>query len=193
MNYKQRKFCREYLKDGKATQAAKRAGYSPKTAYSKGSQLLKIVEVKKYLADFAAKLLEREKEGLEYDLIHQLRAIALADVTDDIKIETFEYQVPIFNKKGKDTGKKETKKAQRVAIKDSDQFKHGRAVSSIQQTKDGIKITYASKEKAIELLGKTIGIFVDKTDITVRNDNPEGNKNAISGFVPFKGADVSEK
>lgn len=34
---KQKKFCDEYLKLGNATQAAKNAGYSEKTAMSKGT------------------------------------------------------------------------------------------------------------------------------------------------------------
>ena len=42
---KRRKFIQEYLKDFNATQAAKRAGYSERTAYSQGSRLLKIVEI----------------------------------------------------------------------------------------------------------------------------------------------------
>lgn len=42
---KQDLFCLEYLKDLNATQAAKRAGYSEKTAYSIGSELLKKPEI----------------------------------------------------------------------------------------------------------------------------------------------------
>lgn len=45
MNDKQRAFVREYLIDRNATQAAIRAGYSEKTAYSIGQRLLKNVEV----------------------------------------------------------------------------------------------------------------------------------------------------
>ena len=45
MTDKQAKFIAEYSKDFNATQAAIRAGYSPKTAYSIGQRLLKNVEV----------------------------------------------------------------------------------------------------------------------------------------------------
>ena len=59
MTGKQAKFISEYTKDFNATQAAIRAGYSPKTAYSIGQRLLKNVEVqavmkehrKKFIAD----------------------------------------------------------------------------------------------------------------------------------------------
>jgi phage terminase small subunit len=39
-------FAAEYLVDSNATQAAIRAGYSERTAYSQGSRLLKDVEVR---------------------------------------------------------------------------------------------------------------------------------------------------
>ena len=45
MTDKQAKFIAEYSKDFNATQAAIRAGYSAKTAYSIGQRLLKNVEV----------------------------------------------------------------------------------------------------------------------------------------------------
>ncbi len=49
MTSKQKRFCTEYLIDCNATQAAIRAGYSAKTAYSVGQRMLKNVEVKKYI------------------------------------------------------------------------------------------------------------------------------------------------
>lgn len=49
MNARQKKFCDEYLVDNNATQAAIRAGYSPKTAYSQGQRMLKNDETKTYI------------------------------------------------------------------------------------------------------------------------------------------------
>lgn len=46
MTPKQESFAREYTIDGNATQAAIRAGYSAKTAYSAGQRLLSNVEVR---------------------------------------------------------------------------------------------------------------------------------------------------
>ena len=51
MNEKQKNFAQEYIKDKNATQAAIRAGYSEKTAYSIGQRLLKNVEIKNYIND----------------------------------------------------------------------------------------------------------------------------------------------
>ena len=49
LTVKQKKFCEEYLIDCNATQAAIRAGYSKKTAYSIGEQNLKKLEIKTYI------------------------------------------------------------------------------------------------------------------------------------------------
>ncbi len=46
---KQQRFCEEYPVDLNATQAAIRAGYSERTAYSQGQRLLKHVEIQKII------------------------------------------------------------------------------------------------------------------------------------------------
>ena len=55
---KQQRFCDEYLIDLNATQAAIRAGYSKKTAYSIGNENLMKPELKKYIDD---RMAEKEK------------------------------------------------------------------------------------------------------------------------------------
>lgn len=56
---KQKRFCDEYLVDLNATQAAIRAGYSRKTAYSIGVENLKKPEIKKYIEQ---RMAEKEKD-----------------------------------------------------------------------------------------------------------------------------------
>lgn len=51
LNERQMRFVDEYMIDLNATQAAIRAGYSVKTAYSQGQRLLKNVEIKTELAE----------------------------------------------------------------------------------------------------------------------------------------------
>ncbi|EPP8914178.1 terminase small subunit, partial [Acinetobacter baumannii] len=58
---KQQRFVDEYLIDRNATQAAIRAGYSAKTAYSIGEQNLKKLEVKKAIEEGEKELAERNK------------------------------------------------------------------------------------------------------------------------------------
>lgn len=50
---KQQAFCDNYIVSHNATEAAIKAGYSKKTAYSQGQRLLKNVEIKKYLQEHA--------------------------------------------------------------------------------------------------------------------------------------------
>lgn len=55
MNVRQQKFCDYYLQSCNATDAAKKAGYSERTAYSIGEENLKKPEIKKYLAEHGKK------------------------------------------------------------------------------------------------------------------------------------------
>ena len=55
MTEKQKMFCMEYTQDMNATQAAIRAGYSEKTAYSQGHDLLKKPEIKAVIDAILAK------------------------------------------------------------------------------------------------------------------------------------------
>ena len=50
LNEKQKAFCEYYAACFNATEAAKKAGYSQKTAYSHGQRLLKNVETQNYLS-----------------------------------------------------------------------------------------------------------------------------------------------
>lgn len=70
LNHKQKQFYKEWLIDANATQAAIRAGYSKKTAYSQGQRLLKNVEGQEYLAELMAEkeseLIASQDEVLKY-------------------------------------------------------------------------------------------------------------------------------
>lgn len=54
MTPKQERFCKEYIIDCNATQAAERAGYSKKTAYTIGQKLTKKSEISNYIAGLMA-------------------------------------------------------------------------------------------------------------------------------------------
>ncbi len=72
MNDKQQRFAEEYLIDSNATQAAIRAGYSAKTAYSQGQRLLSHVEIKGAIQDMQAEHRERTAVTVE-SITEQLR------------------------------------------------------------------------------------------------------------------------
>ncbi len=70
MTPKQQKFCDEYLISGNATDAAIKAGYSPKTAYSIGNENLKKPEIRAYIDEQLERLHDAKtadaREVLEY-------------------------------------------------------------------------------------------------------------------------------
>ncbi|OTS09662.1 terminase small subunit [Acinetobacter pittii] len=75
---KQQRFVDEYLIDRNATQAAIRAGYSAKTAYSIGEQNLKKLEVKKAIEEGEKELAERNKITQD-KVLNRLWKMATAD------------------------------------------------------------------------------------------------------------------
>jgi Phage terminase, small subunit len=56
LNEMQKRFADYYLETGNATESAKRAGYSKKTARSQGQRLLTNVDIKNYIEERATKL-----------------------------------------------------------------------------------------------------------------------------------------
>ncbi len=74
MNERRKKFADEYLIDCNATQAAIRAGYSKKTAYSQGERLLKNVEVQNYISE-TMKQLADEKIATADEVIQYLTSV----------------------------------------------------------------------------------------------------------------------
>ena len=81
LNDKQQRFCDEYLIDLNATQAAIRAGYSPKTAEAQSSRLLTNVKVKAFIEQAKQQRSERTKIDADW-LLQRLAAEATADLAD---------------------------------------------------------------------------------------------------------------
>ncbi len=66
------RFCQEYIKDLNGTQAAIRAGYSPKTARVKASQLLVVPEVQDRVAELKAGVADRNEISVD-EIVANLR------------------------------------------------------------------------------------------------------------------------
>ncbi len=81
MNAKQRKFANEYLIDCNATQAAIRAGYNEKTAYSQGQRMLKNVEVKAYV-DEQLEILHSQKTADAKEVLEYLTSVMRGEKTE---------------------------------------------------------------------------------------------------------------
>ena len=78
---KQRAFCDYYIESGNATEAAKKAGYSEKTAHVLGGQTLKKVAVKQYIAQRMQP--EQEKRIASADEVLQFLSDVMAGKVKD--------------------------------------------------------------------------------------------------------------
>lgn len=65
LNARQKAFCEFYVVCGNATEAAKKAGYSEKTAYSMGNENLRKPELKTYIDDLMSKMEEKRMASAE--------------------------------------------------------------------------------------------------------------------------------
>jgi phage terminase small subunit len=172
LNPKQKRFVEEYLIDLNATQAAIRAGYSVKTAEQLGYQLLQKTSVSEAIAKAMAE--RSRRTGISQDrIIQQLAKIAFSDMKDVLEWGTVE--VPIINPLTGQTlvdedGMDRVEYVTRVRLKESDQV-DGTVIQEISETQKGGGVTHTVKlndrMKALELLGKHLGMWTDKQQIEV--------------------------
>ena len=81
MNARQKRFCDEYLIDCNATQAAIRAGYSPKTAKQIGQENLTKPDLKKYI-DEQLERIHNEKTADAQEVLEYLTAVMRGQHTE---------------------------------------------------------------------------------------------------------------
>lgn len=143
---KQRKFVSEYLKDLNATQAAIRAGYSQKTADRIGPQLIGKTWVREAI-EAAQKRREKRTEITQDRVVQELARIAFGNSRS----------VMSWTASG-------------MRLRNSDDLTEDEAaiVSEVRETttKDGgsMALKTHDKLKALELLGKHLGMFEKKPE-----------------------------
>nr|DAZ41810.1 MAG TPA: Terminase small subunit [Caudoviricetes sp.] len=145
---KQQRFVDEYLIDLNATQAAIRAGYSAKTANEQGCQNLAKLSIQQAIAE---KMAERSKRtGINQDrIVLELAKIAFVKMTD------------IVDEEGRirpDATDDDLSCIESVKYKES---------SSMNGDSVEREVKISSKLKALELLGKHLGMWNDKIDVNV--------------------------
>jgi phage terminase small subunit len=145
---KQKAFVQEYLIDLNATQAAIRAGYSPKYADREGHKLVENSRVSEAIAESMAE--RSRRTGINQDrIVQELARIAFVKITDvvdsDGEINT--------NASDDDLACIESYK-----VEDSD---------SVNGSSSKREVKLASKIKALELLGKHVGMWNDKIQVDV--------------------------
>lgn len=168
---KQKRFCVEYLIDLNATAAALRAGYSSKTARFIGNENL----TKPYIqAKIQQEMDERTKrtEVTADKVVLELARIAFCNVTDIARIVTKPVKKQEWNPATNQYEEIEVLE-QFVELVDTDQLPDEKkaAIQSIKQTRNGIVVETYDKVKALELLGRHLGMFTDNLKVQ-HVDNP---------------------
>ncbi|WP_063655218.1 terminase small subunit [Candidatus Arsenophonus triatominarum] len=155
---KQEAFCREYLIDLNATQAAIRAGYSEKTARRIGSENVTKLDIQKRIQD----LMEERKNRIEVNADYVLKRLVDIDQMDVLDI---------LNESGDLKPIKEWPKVWRTTLSGLD-------IATIQvKGKDALlkKIKWPDKIKNLELLGKHITVQAFREQVSNEHTGKEGN------------------
>ena len=140
---KHKAFAEAYLSNGgNAYRAALTAGYSESFARAKSYQLLEREDIQDYIAQ-RRKQMARRAVSPERVLL-ELAAIGFANATDLVTIQGGELVVADTQDVPADTRK---------------------AIVGMKQGQGGIEIKMADKVKALELMGKNLGIFRERVDI----------------------------
>jgi phage terminase small subunit len=150
---KQEMFCKEYLVDLNATQAAIRAGYSKKTAQKIGSENL----LKPLIANQIQILFDTRAEKVELNSEYVVKRLQSIDEMDVIEILDDEMNIKPIS---------EWPKTWRTSISGIDlteisgNNKEEKTISLLK------KIKWPDKVKNLELLGRHFKLFTDKVDLT---------------------------
>lgn len=146
---KQRRFVDEYLIDLNATQAAIRAGYSVKTAKDIGCQNLAKLNIQQAISE---KMAERSKRtGVNQDrIVLELAKIAFVNAADVIDSDDASIKAGAT---ADDTAAIQSVKVKVIPTKEGEGVER--------------EIRLNDKLKALELLGKHLGMWNDKLDVNV--------------------------
>jgi len=146
---KQQRFIDEYLIDLNATQAAIRAGYSVKTAKDIGCQNLAKLNIQQAISE---KMAERSKRtGVNQDrIVLELAKIAFVNAADVIDSDDATIKAGAT---ADDTAAIQSVKVKVIPTKEGEGVER--------------EIRLNDKLKALELLGKHLGMWNDKLDVNV--------------------------
>lgn len=156
LNRQRRLFVTEFLVDRNATQAAIRAGYSPKTAASQGHRLLRNAEILEAIKVGFEQIIQRV-ELTEDMVLRRLMAIAFADLRDVVQ----------WDESG------EIRMIPSAALSDdaAAALREVRSTTSTVTFKDGGErstvykaVKFHDQIKALELLGKYLKMFVEQLE-----------------------------
>lgn len=172
---KRARFVEEYLIDSNGTQAAIRAGYSPKTAQMQASQLLTYPGVADAVAAGRARLAEQSTVKAE-DVIRELAKLGFANMEHYTRVNGLGDMVIDLSDLTSD---------QMAAISEITVETYTDGKGEDAETVKRTKFKLADKRAALVDLGKHLGLFTDKQSIKL-----EGNMShdwTVKVIAPPKG------
>ena len=171
---KQQRFCDEYLIDLNATQAAIRAGYSEKNADKIGHELLGKTRVSEYIAERKADRIERT-EITQDMVLRELANIAFSNAADyasviekQAMVEVEGNMIPVLDENGDPVMYRTVEPTLTEDLTEEQK----RALAVIKKGRDGFEVKPYDKVRALELLGKHLGMWTEKVEVTEKADNP---------------------
>lgn len=172
---KQKRFVDEYLIDLNATQAYKRTGYKAKTDNVASANAIKLLGNHKVQEELKKRQnsLQERTEITQEKVILELAKIAFSSGADFAQVVTKPFKKRVYDHDADGYIEKEVFE-QFVEIKDTDSLPADKrsAIASIKETKFGIAVESCDKVKALELIGKHLGMFKDKVEISGQLNNP---------------------
>lgn len=175
LNERQERFCNEYLIDLNATQAAIRAGYSERTAAAQAARLLTNVNIQTYIQQRKQDRVERT-EITQDMVLRELALIAFSNTADYISVvekqatvnDESGVQIPLFDEDGKPVMYRTVEPVLTAELTEDQK----RALAIIKKGRDGFDVKPYDKVRALELLGKHLGMFTDKVEMSGQVNNP---------------------
>ena len=159
---KQKRFIEEYLCDLNATQAAIRAGYSKRRASELGYQLLQKTTVQKAISK--AQVERSGRTQITQDqVLQELAKIGFANMADYMRVGSNGDPCLDFSALTRD----QAAALVEVTVED---FVDGRGEDARDVRK--VKFKLADKRAALVDIGKHLGMFVDRHEITGRGSGP---------------------
>lgn len=173
MTERQQRFCDEYLIDLNATQAAIRAGYTAKYANTNAAKLLQNTTIAEYIAQRKAERVQRT-EITQDMVLRELANIAFSNAADYAAV--VEKDVVLTGENGtaikvydEDGNPVKYKTVEPVLTSELTEDQK-RALSVIKKGRDGFEVKPYDKVKALELLGKHLGMWTDKLELDADMD-----------------------
>lgn len=167
MTAKQQRFCDEYLIDLNATQAAIRAGYSEKTANEQGARLLAKVSVQEYIQERKQERVART-EITQDMVLKELAIIAFSNAADyasviekQAMVDVDGVTVPLNDADGNPVMYRTVEPVLTADLTEEQK----KALSVIKRGKDGFEVKPYDKVRALELLGKHLGMWTEKVEV----------------------------